>query len=97
MERICLCHGSFGNLNLLISLYNMDSQLITKESILEIRNNILNSKDISEKIDYQIKTNQFGLFIGLSGIGYTLLRTKDFTIPDIIHFNFPQEESDVSK
>ena len=94
-ERICLCHGAFGILNLLISLSKFNPTLIDIEVIRKTRDRLLKSEEIRKKINYQIETGQFGLFIGISGIGYTLLRTKDPSIPDIIHFDFPKEEDEV--
>lgn len=94
-ERICLCHGTFGILNLLISLSKFNPTLIDIEVIRKTRDRLLKSEEIRKKINYQIETGQFGLFIGISGIGYTLLRTKDPSIPDIIHFDFPKEEDEV--
>ncbi|RIL41016.1 type 2 lantipeptide synthetase LanM [Staphylococcus gallinarum] len=95
MERICLCHGSFGNLNLLISLNKLNPTLIDIEVIRKTRDRLLRSEEIRKKINYQMETGQFGLFIGIAGIGYTLLRTKNPSIPDIVHFNFPIEEDEV--
>lgn len=95
MERICLCHGSFGNLNLLISLNKFDPTLIDIEVIRKIRDSLLKSEEIRNKINYQMETGQFGLFIGISGIGYALLRAKNPSIPDIIHFDFSIEEDEV--
>lgn len=78
-EDDCLCHGNFGDIEFLLCYY----QLTKKKDILEIINRKLENIFSYHKLikNFRIRTIPkfipVGIFTGLSGIGYELLRVYD--------------------
>lgn len=96
----CLCHGDFGNLDLLLSY---SEQFGNNEVMKKAHTIALQSVERAKKDEWALGLNQtkhiYGMMLGLSGVGYGLLRTYDPTIPSILSLQLPstksREESEV--
>lgn len=81
----CLCHGTFGNLDCLLSIGNRinDKKLIDivyKLADIECLNMIENGVICANPL----KVETINFMLGISGIGYELLRLHDNTIPSVL-------------
>lgn len=85
-----LCHGNFGNLDLLIQMGSFKNEYLIKAK--EICSELVKNKSSYKDFVYGIpnkNVNVYGLMTGLSGIIYQLMRIYDpVTIPSIIMMNF---------
>ena len=81
----CVCHGSMGNLEVLLSILNRNNVLTSHgvKWINSIANEINCRKDVICGDDN--RNSQVGLFMGFAGIGYQLLRFFDWeNVPSIL-------------
>lgn len=77
MERLGLCHGIFGNLEIFKHIYiNLENKLNLKEIEL-IKSNILNQDDFNIKINSLLGNNLIGLMTGITGIALSLLKDNE--------------------
>ncbi len=80
-ENYCICHGKYGEVNTMIEL--LTDEEITAENYLSVTESL-----IQEPIMLKSAKNIYppGMFTGLSGIGYQLLRMYDNSLFDILFF-----------
>ncbi len=80
-ENYCICHGKYGEVNTVIEM--LTEEEITTEKYLSITESL-----IKEPIMLKSAKNIYppGMFTGLSGIGYQLLRVYDNSLFDILFF-----------
>ena len=74
----CLCHGNFGDIELLLQVYNKSKDENIKSIIYKKLSNIFSFKKELNKFRLR-EIPQFkdlGLFTGMTGIGYELLRLR---------------------
>lgn len=92
----CMCHGSFGNIEVLLLQFE-------KTKDIEIYNKILSIvkvlKEESKRTGWICgipqRTKSAGFMTGLSGIGYGLLRCiNPNKIPCVLSFDFPSQDKD---
>lgn len=76
MDRIGMCHGIFGNLDILTSLSIENPDYICKNYIKEIAVKTLNEVKVQSQIQGMMDRGMIGLLLGVSGIGYSLLRIE---------------------
>lgn len=77
-----LCHGDLGTLDFLLEVNKLNSELIHKSDLDEIKNAIIKSIfDNGPICSTSSKITTFGLMTGISGIGLQLLK---IAYPDII-------------
>lgn len=77
----CVCHGSLGNMEILLALSTKLNDLNTKNSIYQYLNELSESiiKDINViRHGVEGKTEVVGLFTGIAGISYQFLRFYDW-------------------
>lgn len=81
LQTSCICHGEFGNISFLLNDYLTGniSEECYKEKVFDLLNRSLYLYSVKEVIP-------LGLFTGISGIGYQLLRLYDSTLFDILFF-----------
>jgi lantibiotic modifying enzyme len=91
-EDDCLCHGNMGDLEALLNFYQLDHTGHVKQLLNHKLTQILERK---RRIgDYTFRMVEgyptVGLFLGLSGIGYTLLRIYNQNqIPNVLNLSLP--------
>lgn len=83
----CLCHGNCGDIDFLIESYRHDKNFNTEKIIKNKLNTIMVFKNITNR--YKTEEipgfKKLGLFTGISGIAYLLLRAKFYDeIPSIL-------------
>lgn len=81
----CLCHGSFGNIDCLLFIAKKTGDV----TLSELVNNLAKTecKKILDKgieCANPIKVETINFMLGLSGIGYELLRLHDNSIPSVL-------------
>lgn len=80
-----MCHGSLGNLDILLSIEKVMSSTRTHKTLQELGVEIcLKYNGISAK-DFQL-----GLMTGITGFGYGLLRLNNHGIPSILSLEIPE-------
>lgn len=90
----CQCHGSFGNMEILLKA----AELYGNEPYYEIARKIAGDLILESRKQGWIcgipqKTYVAGFMTGLSGIGYGLLRVLNpKEVPSILEFKFPKEK-----
>ncbi len=91
----CMCHGLTGNINILNSLKEVfpdkhrEIEEYTGRTIKELLDNV--QKD---GFNYQYRSNleSKGLMLGLSGIGYSILRLYDSKLPDVLSLKMERRD-----
>lgn len=78
----CLCHGEYGNFTAVIEQYTTNE--ISFDDYSTLTDTLINSPI---KLLFANKAFPLGMFTGLSGIGYQLLRIYDNSILDILFFS----------
>lgn len=82
----CVCHGDCGRIQYYLDRYvleaNYDCLLIASDLASELQRSIVDAETI--EIDELPTFPNIGLFTGLSGIGYTLLRSSHPDLPSIL-------------
>lgn len=91
----CMCHGLTGNINILNSLKEVfpdRSQEIEKYTDRTM--NTLLEKVQKDGFNYQYKSNleSKGLMLGLSGIGYSILRLYNSKLPDVLSLKMERRD-----
>ncbi|MFT7413247.1 MAG: type 2 lantibiotic biosynthesis protein LanM [Paraglaciecola sp.] len=85
----CLCHGTYGNLELLLSLHNQYQFFQSDDDLNTQIQSILASR-AAKPINGGSRGTDYSLFNGISGIGYQLLRCEwPNKIPSILTFSVP--------
>ncbi|MBX5320274.1 type 2 lantipeptide synthetase LanM [Staphylococcus caprae] len=79
MERLGLCHGVFGNLEIFKYIYKYSEDKLDLKDIELIKSNILNQDDFNIKINSLLENNLIGLMTGITGVALSLL--KDIETP----------------
>lgn len=81
----CLCHGDMSNLEILYTIADQTSNTEIKDTVMKYVSayaNAINTGKLKELPSYET----LGLFEGLSGLGYNLLRFQDWKgIPTLIN------------
>jgi len=84
----CLCHGVIGNLDILLEIATMRKDDVLKSSALKIGESIL--EDILEhgiKFSAPLNIETINFMIGLSGIGYCMLRLNNVELPSVLRLD----------
>ncbi|MEG9296002.1 type 2 lanthipeptide synthetase LanM family protein [Mangrovibacillus sp. Mu-81] len=90
LDRIGLCHGLFGNLDILIDLAKKYPEQLTIERIKGIADEYLQNEITQSKIQGLKDRGIIGLMLGVSGVGYSLLRLHDPDhIPSVLALELP--------
>lgn len=81
-----LCCGSLGNIELLSDVASMTGRGDLATMAIERMADIVSEADMRGDYSWDISDKRFniGLFRGLSGVGYSLLRRVDRTLPNIL-------------
>lgn len=88
-DRIGLCHGVFGNLDILLSLAEKYPNL-SIEQVRELGTKFLNQETVQSKLQNMKDKGLFGLMMGISGVGCALLRLYNPTeTPSILSLQLP--------
>lgn len=85
----CLCHGDFGNFEFILQMLSSDSDndLLKKNILIKILYSLKKDNYIGD-IAYGVETP--GLMMGLSGMGYELLRILNYDIvPSVLTLDPP--------
>ncbi len=87
----CICHGSLGNLELLIELYKLNGDKKYLDQALVILQDLIDEKEEDNWIcGIPQRVYVPGFMTGLAGIGYELLRLMSPNeIPNVIKFELP--------
>ena len=91
----CMCHGLTGNINILNSLKEVfpdkhrEIEEYTGRTIKGLLDNVL-----KDGFNYQYKSNleSKGLMLGLSGIGYSILRLYNSKLPDVLSLKMERRD-----
>lgn len=88
LKNHSLCHGMFGNLDILNSIYNsgiIDEDVLSKCDLLQLKNGIMENI-ISDGCVCGISNayNMVSFMLGISGMAYSLLRMDDVHIPNFL-------------
>lgn len=80
LDSDCLCHGNLGNIEFLLEAYKASGKLgLYHKSITRISEMMAENKQVSDyKNGVGQEFNSPGFMLGLSGIGYEMLRISDF-------------------
>lgn len=85
VKSLCLCHGIYGSIDVLIELYK-EKELLSLENQIKISQYIENSytfiddtKNLDLGTNYNYQLTSF--MLGSSGVGYELLRLMDNSLP----------------
>ncbi|MCL1700128.1 type 2 lanthipeptide synthetase LanM family protein [Lysinibacillus sp. Bpr_S20] len=89
-NRICLCHGAFGNVDIIYSVSENLGNKYMQEHCLNHSNSLLQDVEVLGKIEGMKKSGLIGLFTGITGVGYSLLRLIDRTVPNILTLELPK-------
>lgn len=81
----CLCHGDMSNLEILYSVADKTSNMEIKNTVMKYISAYANAINTG-KLDHLPSYETLGLFEGISGIGYNLLRFSNWReIPTLIN------------
>lgn len=84
LDSDCLCHGNFGNIEFLIECYKhynyKDVYNVAETRTIEI----ISERKSNYKNGVNSEFDSVNLMLGLSGIGYEILRVYDNNIPSIL-------------
>ncbi|WP_370695802.1 type 2 lanthipeptide synthetase LanM family protein (plasmid) [Priestia megaterium] len=90
VERISLCHGTFGNFDMLINIGQKHSDLLPLTQIKNSALSYLQQEKVQAIIQGMKERGLIGLMIGVSGVGYSLLRMHDpKNVPSILTLELP--------
>ncbi|HES1179259.1 TPA: hypothetical protein VNJ74_001914, partial [Streptococcus pyogenes] len=87
MESNCLCHGNLGNTEIIMEYSRETKNLKLKEYVNFARKNLaydMNNNILDYGNKYLSGTKLPGFMTGLSGMGYSLLRDLDESLPCIL-------------
>lgn len=85
-----LCHGDFGNLDILLSIasYKQDDELT--ERIMQLSTSVLQQGlNLGWRHGLHPKAEVHGFMLGASGIGYALLRLWNHNVPSVLNLELP--------
>lgn len=89
--RLGICHGTFGNLDILISLTEKYPELLSTEYVSKLMKSHMGKKETRLKLQGLKDRGLFGLMIGVSGVGYALLRMHNpDQVPSILSLDLPK-------
>ena len=89
----CICHGDFGNLEILYAIAHRNSDAVLKNKVHDVLGKIVEEslRDVSFRYGDGGNMEILGLFVGLSGMGYQLLRFYDWKkVPSILCLETPK-------
>lgn len=91
LDNHCLCHGSLGNLDLLLQAAKFPEYLHLKEKTLELAAQIVAGQSKTGWLSgYMYNLETPGFMVGFAGIGYQLLRVlKPNEVPSVLSFEAP--------
>ena len=91
----CMCHGLTGNITILNSLKEVfpDKCREIEEYTFKTINDLLDNVQ-KDGFNYQYKSNleSKGLMLGLSGIGYSILRLYNSKLPDVLSLKMERRD-----
>jgi len=90
MNRIGICHGIFGNLDILLSLMKKYPKELPKDEILNLAESYIQNKDIRSILQGLKDRGLLGLMLGISGVGYSLLRLHNTNVPSVLCLEIPK-------
>ncbi|MBD1372089.1 type 2 lantipeptide synthetase LanM [Hazenella sp. IB182357] len=87
-----MCHGDLGNIDFLISASQVADHFNLKDLVDQCGMQIIEERR-KEGWTFGLNVNSelYGFMLGLSGIGYGLLRLWDSSIPSVISLQIPKE------
>jgi type 2 lantibiotic biosynthesis protein LanM len=92
-EKLGLCHGVFGTLDILLCLARKYPEHISESMVRKYGRSILTEEITKSKIKGMKDRGLNGLMVGISGIGYTLLRMLDpVNVPSVLLFELPMNQ-----
>lgn len=88
-----LCHGDYGNLDLIISSAKIPEFKHLQHQALTLGSAIMIEASINKKWRHGLSDDieLFGLMLGISGIGYQLLRLWNRNIPSVLMLELPNK------
>ncbi|WP_127532365.1 type 2 lanthipeptide synthetase LanM [Paenibacillus kobensis] len=89
LPRLSLCHGLFGNLNILLDISIAEWGREFKPAIERCVEQSLQRADIRSKLEGMKARSLAGLMLGVTGVGWTLLRLHNRSIPSLLTLGFP--------
>src|SRR5699024_4945292 len=88
IESDCLCHGSLGNLDILLTMEKNHKSPSLQSKIDEIGSVLMSKKDWVYGLHKHAEMQ--GFFLGITGIGYSLLRLNNPNIPSVLALQLPE-------
>lgn len=82
-EKDCLCHGFWGNIDILVSLGVYDAgilKLAKQYANKHIQSILQNGFDFANDNNEEV----YNFMLGISGVGYALLRLIDIDMPSVL-------------
>lgn len=96
MERISLCHGVFGNLDILLDISQKYPDILSLTKIKELALYYLQKDKTQSVIQGMKERGLIGLMIGVSGVGYSLLRLHNPNkVPSVLTLELPKVRMDM--
>ncbi|GIQ69113.1 type 2 lantipeptide synthetase LanM [Xylanibacillus composti] len=89
--RLSLCHGVFGNIDILLSLMDKPEWRPLRSVMEEAVWRLAARPDIPGKIQGMKERGLVGLMLGVAGIGWTCLRLARAGLPSALTLQFPAE------
>lgn len=87
--RLSLCHGLFGNIDILLDISAAEWGRPFKPAIDRCIAQSLERTDIRSKLEGMQSRSLMGLMLGITGVGWTLLRIHNRGIPSLLTLGFP--------
>ncbi|MDA2649940.1 type 2 lanthipeptide synthetase LanM family protein [Bacillus cereus] len=86
----CLCHGDLGNIDILLTIAKEQNNIQLLTEVLSIGFGVLEQgKKLKWMNGIDKKSEMYGFMLGLSGIGFELLRLWNNDIPSILNLELP--------
>ncbi|GFN31660.1 type 2 lanthipeptide synthetase LanM family protein [Paenibacillus xylaniclasticus] len=89
LPRLSLCHGLFGNINILLDISTAEWGREYKSVIEQYIAQSLKRTDIRTILEGMQLRSLLGLMLGITGVGWTLLRLHNRSIPSLLTLGFP--------
>ncbi|KAB2489473.1 type 2 lanthipeptide synthetase LanM family protein [Priestia endophytica] len=94
-ERLGLCHGVFGILDIILCTPDLSN--LNKDYVLDKTIKLLNDSDTLYQIESLKEKGIMGSMLGISGIGYFLLRLVDEEIPSLLTLDLPKMKDEFKR
>ncbi|MEN8701793.1 type 2 lanthipeptide synthetase LanM family protein [Bacillus infantis] len=90
--RLCLCHGLFGILDILLIIAGQNSNLVTRQEVIDLARHYLLKEEVHLKLGSMLEKGLIGMMMGAAGAGYALLRLEKPDIPSVLTLGLPEKK-----